>query len=46
MIRGRHPGDPMFYDGDMAMTDDGDRVLFSGRVKAFFGNSGGKSDMQ
>ena len=38
--------DGVIHAGNMAMTDDGDRVLFSGRVKAFFGNSGGKSDMQ
>ena len=38
--------DGVIHAGNMTMTDDGDRVLFSGRVKAFFGNSGGKSDMQ
>jgi len=38
--------DGVIHAGNMAMSDDGDRVLFSGKVKAFFGNDSGKSDMQ
>jgi LPS export ABC transporter protein LptC len=38
--------DGVIHAGNMAISDDGDRVLFTGRVKGHFGSSGGKSDMQ
>jgi lipopolysaccharide export system protein LptC len=38
--------DGVIHAGTMAVSDNGDRVLFTGRVKAHFGNNGGKSDMQ
>jgi len=38
--------DGVIHAGNMAISDDGDRTLFSGGVKGHFGNSGGKSDMQ
>ena len=38
--------DGVIRAGDMAISEDGARVLFSGGVKARFGNDSGKADMQ
>ena len=38
--------DGMIWAGDMAISEDGGRVLFTGGVKASFGNDSGKADMQ
>src|SRR5262249_35268503 len=38
--------DGVIHAGNMEISDDGDRVLFTGRVKTHFGNPSGKSDMQ
>jgi lipopolysaccharide export system protein LptC len=38
--------DGMIRAGDMAISEDGGRVLFTGGVKASFGNDSGKADMQ
>jgi hypothetical protein len=38
--------DGVIHAGDMAISDDGGRVLFTGGVKARFGDKGGKADMQ
>jgi len=38
--------DGVIHAGDMAISDDGARVLFGGGVKASFGSDSGKADMQ